>query len=62
MTLVFFQDCHGKNTRFEGIVRDDTQNYVLEDEGYQNLTHTIVTFRRPIKTCDPRDVSLNVRD
>lgn len=59
-----FQDCHGKNNqdmRFEGLVQDDTQNYVLENEGYQNLTHTVITFRRALETCDPRDVPLTVR-
>ncbi|KAG5679456.1 hypothetical protein PVAND_009021 [Polypedilum vanderplanki] len=51
-------DCHGINSRFEEkyIVKDDTQNYILENEGYQNLTHTILTFRRTLETCDPRDV------
>lgn len=47
--------------KFEGLVQDDTQNYVLENEGYQNLTHTVITFRRALETCDPRDVPLTVR-
>ncbi|KAL7052495.1 hypothetical protein ACKWTF_004876 [Chironomus riparius] len=51
-------DCHGTSSKFEEkvIVRDDTQNYILENEGYQNLTHTILTFKRSFSTCDPRDV------
>lgn len=50
------QDCHGKNTNFDDILKDDTQNYIIENEGYQNLTHTVIVFKRPLETCDPRDV------
>lgn len=57
-----FQDCHGKNVRLQDdtfkIIKDDTQNYVIEREGYQNMTHTIITFKRALETCDPRDVPL----
>lgn len=35
---------------------DDTQNFVIDKEGYQNLTHTVITFKRQLETCDPRDV------
>lgn len=51
-----FQDCHGKNSNFEDILKDDTQNYIIESEGYQNLTHTVIVFKRALETCDPRDV------
>lgn len=52
------QDCHGKNSNFEEILRDDTQNYIIENDGYQNLTHTIIVFKRSLETCDPRDVPI----
>ena len=51
-----FQDCHGRNSNFNEILKDDTQNYIIEREGYQNLTHTVIVFRRALETCDPRDV------
>lgn len=38
-------------------MKDDTQNYVIEGEGYQNLTHTVIVFKRSLDTCDPRDVA-----
>jgi hypothetical protein len=41
-------------------MQDDTQNYMLVGDGYQNLTHTIITFKRSLETCDPRDVPLTV--
>lgn len=28
----------------------------MESEGYQNLTHTVIVFKRALETCDPRDV------
>lgn len=50
------QDCHGRNSNFNEILKDDTQNLIIEREGYQNLTHTVIVFRRALETCDPRDV------
>lgn len=37
-------------------MQDDTQNFIIESEGYQNLTHTVIVFKRSLETCDPRDV------
>lgn len=54
--LITFQDCHGRNSNFNEILKDDTQNYIIEREGNQNLTHTVIVFRRALETCDPRDV------
>uniref|UniRef100_A0A182SYM7 DOMON domain-containing protein n=1 Tax=Anopheles maculatus TaxID=74869 RepID=A0A182SYM7_9DIPT len=48
-------DCHGSKDNHHMPVQDDTQNYHIES-GYQNLTHTSVTFRRALETCDPHDV------
>lgn len=56
---LFPQDCHGIGGDNNIPVQDDTQN-VLIDEGYQNGTHTQIQFRRPLETCDPHDVTINV--
>uniref|UniRef100_A0A453Z062 DOMON domain-containing protein n=1 Tax=Anopheles gambiae TaxID=7165 RepID=A0A453Z062_ANOGA len=48
-------DCHGSKDNHHMPVQDDTQNYHIES-GFQNLTHTSVTFRRALETCDPHDV------
>lgn len=55
----FLQDCHGGKDGRRAPVQDDTQNYHVES-GYQNLTHTTVTFRRALETCDPHDVIIGV--
>ncbi|XP_049547177.1 MOXD1 homolog 1 [Anopheles darlingi] len=48
-------DCHGSKDNHHMPVQDDTQNYHIES-GFQNLTHTSVTFRRALETCDPHDI------
>ena len=57
--FIIFQDCHGSRNGNGEPVQDDTQNYIVE-EGYQNLTHTKIKFRRPLETCDPHDVKITV--
>ncbi|KAH8364445.1 hypothetical protein KR084_007046 [Drosophila pseudotakahashii] len=49
-------DCHGAQDPSGGpSLQDDTQNYDVID-GYQNATHTSLTFKRKIETCDPFDI------
>jgi hypothetical protein len=38
--------------------KDDTQNFIVESGGYQNLTHSVIIFKRQLETCDPCDVPL----
>lgn len=51
---MYFQDCHGTFSNFNDIRKDDTQNFVVLGS-LQNQTHTVVTFKRQLETCDPRD-------
>lgn len=53
------QDCHGIGGDNNTPVQDDTQNVIIEDS-YQNGTHTQIQFRRPLETCDPHDITINV--
>lgn len=53
------QDCHGSREAPGKPVQDDTQNYTVIN-GYQNATHTIIQFQRPLETCDPDDVAITV--
>jgi hypothetical protein len=55
----YLQDCHGPSEGNGRPTQDDTQNYIVES-GYQNGTHTKITFRRPLETCDPHDLPIGV--
>lgn len=38
---------------------DSSQDYDLL-LGYENVTHTVLRFRRRLNTCDPRDIPITV--
>lgn len=57
--LNFFQDCHGQRDGNGAPIQDDTQNYTVVN-GYQNTTHTVIQFKRPLETCDPDDIAITV--
>jgi hypothetical protein len=56
--MFYSKDCYGSNSKFDGMKKDDTQNFVVESGGYQNLTHSVIIFKRQLNTCDPCDVLL----